>query len=86
MRSWDSPRFFPVSLMPPVTTDDEWVDYGQYLQQLEAACQLLICLSSPMRMPTTPKTLARPSENLSKFRAVQKPIPGNLQHTAVRAS
>jgi hypothetical protein len=26
-----------LTLMAPVTTDDEWVDYGQYLQQLQAA-------------------------------------------------
>jgi hypothetical protein len=25
-----------LTLMPSVTTDDEWVDYGQYLQQVEA--------------------------------------------------
>jgi hypothetical protein len=26
-----------LTLMPPVKTDDEWVDYSQYLQQLQAA-------------------------------------------------
>lgn len=26
-----------LTFMPPVSTDDEWIEYGQYILQLQAA-------------------------------------------------
>jgi MoxR-like ATPase len=45
-----------LTLMPPVTTDDEWVDYGQYLQQLEAAWLRL----SKKEPPLNPRLIGEP--------------------------
>ena len=45
-----------LTLMPPVTTDDEWVDYGQYLQQLQAAWLRL----SKKDPPLNPRLIGEP--------------------------
>jgi MoxR-like ATPase len=45
-----------LTLMPPVITDDEWVDYGQYLQQLQAAWLRL----SKKEPPLNPRLIGEP--------------------------
>jgi MoxR-like ATPase len=45
-----------LTLMPPVKTDDEWIDYGQYLQQLEAAWLTL----SAVEPPLNPRLIGEP--------------------------
>jgi MoxR-like ATPase len=42
--------------MPPVVTDDEWVEYGQYLQQLQAAWLRL----SKKEPPLNPRLIGEP--------------------------
>jgi MoxR-like ATPase len=45
-----------LTLMPPVTTDDEWIDYGQYVQQLQAAWLRL----SKREPPLNPRLIGEP--------------------------
>jgi MoxR-like ATPase len=45
-----------LTLMPPVTTDDEWIDYNQYLQQLQAAWLTL----SKVEPPLNPRLIGEP--------------------------
>src|SRR5262245_61214531 len=45
-----------LTLMPPVTTDDEWIDYNQYLQQLQAAWLSL----SKVEPPLNPRLIGEP--------------------------
>jgi MoxR-like ATPase len=45
-----------LSLMAPVKSDDEWIDYGQYLQQLQAAWLTL----SNKEPPLTPRLIGEP--------------------------
>jgi hypothetical protein len=45
-----------LTLMAPVATDDEWVDYGQYLQQLQAALLRL----SKKEPPLNPRLISEP--------------------------
>jgi hypothetical protein len=45
-----------LTLMPPVKTDDEWIDYNQYLQQLQAAWLTL----SNKEPPLNPRLIGEP--------------------------
>lgn len=45
-----------LALMPPVQTDDEWIDYNQYTRQLEAAWLRL----SAVEPPLNPRLIGEP--------------------------
>lgn len=45
-----------LTLMPPVRTDDEWIDYNQYRQQLQAAWLRL----SSVEPPLNPRLIGEP--------------------------
>lgn len=45
-----------VALMPPVSTDDQWIDYNQYLRQLQAAWLRL----SKVEPPLNPRLIGEP--------------------------
>ncbi len=45
-----------LTLMPPVKTDDKWIDYSQYLQQLQAAWLTL----SNVEPPLNPRLIGEP--------------------------
>jgi MoxR-like ATPase len=57
-----------LTLMPPVKTDDEWIDYSQYLQQLQAAWLTL----SNVEPPLNPRLIGEPGLGKTTLGLVRK--------------